>query len=526
MPTASSYDEVPYESHAFAQTHPDHLATVATLLGMRPKPVDGCRVLEVGCAAGGNLIPMAMGLPASTFMGVELSAVQSAQGQQMIGDLGLKNIELRQFDITAVGTSFGKFDYIICHGVYSWVPPHVQDHILRVCRENLAPQGVAYVSYNTYPGWHMRMMIREMMCYHAQHFSEPKMRTAQARKLLDFLADSTSRQNSTYGQQLKAEVEVLRRSQDSYLYHEHLEPCNEPLYFHQFIDRARSKGLQYLGEAQLDVMLPANYPPEIAKVLQMLSADDIHLEQYMDFLRNRMFRQTLLCHQHIVRNTGLRAEQLSAFHVGSAMRPKNAKLDLASTEAEEFQTADGLGVTIGEPLLKAALCHLAEVWPQAVAFNELRSIARGRLGGPPVDANVQANDIQTLGRLLLSCYGTASDRLIELHVYPPRFSRAVAERPLASPLARLQARTNPLVTNLRHSSVGLDSLGRQLLPHLDGHHDHASLTQLMVEAAQQGNLTVEKDGQPIQEPAKLTEVIYEAVAEQLRRFAVSALLMP
>lgn len=78
QPQPTSYDEVPYESYPFAQTHPDRLATVATLLGLRPAPVEQCRVLELGCAGGGNLIPMALTLPESTFVGIDLSARQIA----------------------------------------------------------------------------------------------------------------------------------------------------------------------------------------------------------------------------------------------------------------------------------------------------------------------------------------------------------------------------------------------------------------------------------------------------------------
>src|SRR5439155_909713 len=72
-PQRSVYDEVPYESRAFTETHPDRLATVATLFGLKPPPVEKCRVLELGCADGTNLIPMAIGLPEGTFVGVDLS---------------------------------------------------------------------------------------------------------------------------------------------------------------------------------------------------------------------------------------------------------------------------------------------------------------------------------------------------------------------------------------------------------------------------------------------------------------------
>src|SRR5262245_8757143 len=161
----TSYDVVPYESNVFSQSHPDRLATIATLLGMRPAPVTDCRVLELGCASGGNVIPMAVSLPGSRFVGIDLSSRQIEMGRRTVESLALTNLDLKQFDIRNLTKDVGQFDYIICHGVFSWVPREVQDKILEVCAQNLSPRGVAYVSYNTYPGWHMRGLIRDMMLY-------------------------------------------------------------------------------------------------------------------------------------------------------------------------------------------------------------------------------------------------------------------------------------------------------------------------------------------------------------------------
>lgn len=153
---STSYDEIPYSDNCFPYTHPDHLATVATFHGLTPPPVRNCRVLELGCARGGNIIPMALGLPEGRFLGIDLSSRQIAEGRSIIEKLGLQNIDLQTLGITDIGENSGLFDYIVCHGVYSWVPDQVRDKILAICSENLAPSGVAYVSYNTYPGWHER----------------------------------------------------------------------------------------------------------------------------------------------------------------------------------------------------------------------------------------------------------------------------------------------------------------------------------------------------------------------------------
>src|SRR5262249_54229313 len=155
-------------------------------------PISSCRVLEIGCASGGNIIPMAEQLPGSRFVGIDLSPVQVAAGQRTIERTRLTNVELRNTSVLDVDECLGTFDYVVSHGVYSWVPPAVQNKILEVCSRNLAPNGIAYVSYNTYPGWHMRGLIREMMCYHTARFHDAQTRIRQARALLDFLAKSAS----------------------------------------------------------------------------------------------------------------------------------------------------------------------------------------------------------------------------------------------------------------------------------------------------------------------------------------------
>lgn len=126
----NSYDAVPYKAWPYPFTHPRHLEAMATLFGMQPADISGCRVLELGCAAGGNLIPQAIDLPDSTFVGIDLSTRQIDEGRAIVESLGLGNIELRRADIMDVDDGWGQFDYIISHGVFSWIPQDVQDKLL------------------------------------------------------------------------------------------------------------------------------------------------------------------------------------------------------------------------------------------------------------------------------------------------------------------------------------------------------------------------------------------------------------
>ena len=173
---AKSYDDLPYESDPVPRSHPELLATMGTLFGMTPPTVGSCRVLELGCASGGNLIPMAYQLPDSEFLGIDLSEIHVREGTRLVEKLGLSNISLEHKDILKLSNEIGDFDYIIAHGVYSWVPEAVKDKILALCRAHLVPNGIAYVSYNTYPGWHMREMVRNMMRYHVQQNDDTQMK--------------------------------------------------------------------------------------------------------------------------------------------------------------------------------------------------------------------------------------------------------------------------------------------------------------------------------------------------------------
>jgi methyltransferase-like protein/cyclopropane fatty-acyl-phospholipid synthase-like methyltransferase len=519
--SGTSYDEVPYESHPFPQSHPDRLATVATMAALKPPPVESCRVLELGCASGGNLLPLAVTLPRSQFLGIDLAQRQVSAGQQIIAQLGLQNIELRHLSILDVTAELGQFDYIICHGIYSWVPAEVQDKILTICKQQLTPSGVAYVSYNVYPGWHMRGIIRDMMCYHGNRFPTPQQRVAQARGLLDFVAKAVAGQPGAYGLLLKDEAENIRKQADYYLFHEHMESINEPLYFHQFAERAAARGLRYLGEAEPAIMVTRHFPRDVQETLHKIAPDLIRLEQYMDFLRNRMFRQTLLCHEELSPRYLMKADQIKDFLIASPLRPVAPRLNVRSHESEQFRGQGETVLTTSAPAHKAALAHLGQNWPRRVPFAELHKAVCDMLGQ---EANADPAPItEALGNFLLEGY--LSTKLVELHVHAPPLATRVSERPLASPLARYQAAAGKLVTSLQHTSVALSKPECYVLARLDGNHDQATLLGALQELVQQGVLVLENKGQKETQPERLKTILKEGLEGMLVRFAQLSLLM-
>lgn len=522
-----SYDAVPYESRAFPLTHPDHLAAVALLRGLHPPAVERCRVLELGCASGGNLLPMALTLPESTFVGIDLSARQVADGQKIIDALGLKNVALRHMNLMEIDDAFGQFDYVIAYGVYSWVPPAVQDKVLEICKRNLTPAGVAYVNYNTYPGWGMTRMIRELLVYHTRAAREPGERLRQARELLDFLAQPAGPAPDTpYRAHLQAEVELLRRYEDPFFFHDLLEDCNEPIYFHQFVERSATKGLQYLGEAELHAMLPGLCPPVLSAPLQRLSADPIHKEQYLDMWQRRSLRQTLLCHAQQAPQPAPWPEQMSVFHLAAPVRPVSARPDFHSNAVEEFLGVGGVSLSIRDPLTKTAFVVLAEIWPESMPFQALLAEIRMRLvEGNPQTARLLDRDPQLLGQRLLHCYLSASTSVLCLHVSPPRCTNKIGACPTASPLARLQAARGSWVANLRHESVRLDDLERHVLLRLDGSQERATILESLVGLAAAGQLQLEQQGRASAKASDLRTYLAPELERLLAQLVRKALLV-
>lgn len=518
----NSYDEVPYKSYPYRQTHPDRLATIATLFGMRPAPLAGCRVLELACASGGNLIPMAVQLPGARFLGIDLSACELAEGQATIAALDLTNIELRHADILSLGPELGEFDYILAHGVYSWIPDAVQAKLLEICRHHLAPQGVAYVSYNTNPGWRMRGTIRDMMCYRARSFATPADRLRQSRALLDFLSRSVPAEDNAYGILLKNELNQMREKDDSYLFHDYLEEVNKPLYFYQFVEEAAAHGLQYLGEADYRVMSVSNFPREVEAMLHSVASDRVEMEQYMDFLRNRLFRQTLLCHREVALEKSPAPQSILGLHIASAARPESPDIDPGATDQVKFRGPNSV-MSTSEPVVKAAMLRLTEAWPHSVPFAALFASARSRLNPQPVvvDTAHVTYDTQQLAEPLLRCYATS---LVSLSVEPSPFTLEVSVRPRAARLARFQAKSGNSVTNLNHEGVQLNDLERHVLPHLDGQRDIAAVVDELAIRVAEGALVVHDQGSPVTDPERVGAILTGAIPSCLEQLARRALL--
>jgi SAM-dependent methyltransferase/methyltransferase-like protein len=456
----AAYDAVDYQCSAYPSSHPDRLATVATLLGVNPPALATSRVLEIGCADGSNIIPIAAAWPDAFVVGCDLSPRPIEHAKRLADEIGLRNLTLLQTDIRALPEELGSFDYIIAHGFYSWVPSEVRDALMALIAARLTPNGVAYVSYNALPGSRIRQIAWDALHFHTDRIDDARGKIEAARTLMQLLAEPQLAQWKADGQ-LRAEFADLAVRHESALFHDDISTPNDAFYFHEFEAHARRHGLTFLSEAESRFMGGSGLTPAMKRMVAQ--CDRITREQYLDFARFRRFRVSLLTKAPSVSNYGFIPGRIANLQVAAA-----ATLIRSMAEAEQQGQPRESVLREGEPLVTRMLLWLAELSPRTVSVADIVAWL----------ATQQApNDRRPIELLLTEVY---IGGVIEFYVQPAALTTTVSERPLASPVARAMARTQARVVNLRHEMVNLsDPFARRLVPLLDGTRNRRTLIEAL-----------------------------------------------
>ncbi|MGH7025304.1 MAG: methyltransferase domain-containing protein [Caulobacteraceae bacterium] len=441
MPT--SYDVIAYPSKVFPQSHPDRMATHAMMFGVALAPIDACRVLDIGGGDGANLITLAQGFPGARFVSFDLADSAVRRGRAVIEALGLSNIDVRRGDIRDIDLGAEPFDYVICHGVYSWIPADAREALMALIRRVLAPEGVAFVSYNALPGCRMRQVLRDILLYQVRDLATPEDRAAAAWRYLDEIVDAYP-ETGLFQSLMKDEARVLKERSLEVMAHDELGEVYHPLYFHEFLSHCRQHGLAFLTEAESG-RCAEGFPPPAA-------LDDPHFDlmahiQEMDFKVVRYFRQSLLIHEG--RAVERRPDPAVMFdlHVSTPAR-RNDK-GVFETSSNSFEVTD--------EKMAEAVERICQAWPNTV-----------RVG------DVIHDDERAVVLQRMYWAGT-----VELHAAPMRFVAQAGERPAANPLARLQAASGATrLTSLRHALVDIeDPFSREFIAGLDGARTRAELAR-------------------------------------------------
>lgn len=516
---AFSYDITEYESRSYSQTHPDHLYTLAKLFGLAPTEFAQARILELGCASGGNIIPMACQAPSAHIIGVDLSAVQIQKAQRSITELKLTNIEVFHLGIEDITPAFGQFDYIICHGIYSWVPMAIREKILSVCQHHLAPEGVAYISYNTLPGWNAVRSIREMMLYHTKLIGSPSAKAKEARQVLQFMVQGLQEDHSPYANFLRTEIDILAKQPDSYLVHDHLGEINEPVYFYQFVEEAKKHQLAYLCDTDLAQMVPSNLPDPLAKEMNKIN-DVVSCGQYLDFIRNQRFRCTLLCHESAKINRSLCTSQIKEFYLSFAgVVEGDPEKDVRNENSMRF-LGQHITLSLTTPLAKVAMLKLASQKGKPIAFEQLcvsvmKDLALTDRG------SVERFLIEELNLMRLVLGG-----LVKIHSDSGRYAELPGETPLTAEWIHYQLQHQSWVTNHRHESISLSDIERFLLQNCDGQISVKELSEKLTDFLTQQKVgLLNEAGQPIDNDVELAQRSYTLCQALLNEFSQLALII-
>lgn len=296
------YADLGYLSQPFPYASAPFLESYARLLGLSPASASTARILEVGSSYGGNLISQALFYPQATFTGIEIAPTQVSVGKTYIDQLGITNLDLLEGDVNESHDHLGTYDYIIAHGFYSWVDEETKNNFLRLCKEHLAENGILYMSYNTYPGWHKMDSVRALLEFANKdidtlnHREKVRHGKTVASKLgaLMLEYDTVKNQQTSFLQSLRQTLQ----KQDCYVGHDHLEPVNTPVYFHQCMDHMAEHGFTYLCDCDLNLSFPTVYDETLRTQLQVLAPHDpLAREQYIDFMLNTAFRKSLFTHK-------------------------------------------------------------------------------------------------------------------------------------------------------------------------------------------------------------------------------------
>ena len=503
------YDAVPYPGYSFPETHLSRLAAIGILHGHEAADPRSASVLELGCGSGTNLLAMAQLFPDAIFHGVDVSGAHIDQAIAAARAAGICNVTFRCMDLVSLERNPEGYDYILCHGLYSWVPDHVRKAVFKIIHDSLRSSGIALVSYNCRPGWDFRGALRGMMMHHAGREGEILDRVARARRLVDFLASEVS-DKTPYGLFLRQESTYLKGREDAYVAHEMLAPENTAFYFREFITAASDYGLSYLADARASVTGEEELRPDYPDWLLEEGGTSLHREQYLDFMQMRMFRTSLLCHQGTTGGENADPSRIGRLQVVGQIRLKQA---FGDGFPAIVTTLEGADIPLPHPMVALLFSRLAELGEMPIEGAKLVDEVMERMGGISVagDPSARRGDLE---KLLLRGYRTG---MLDLRIaFPPGPSVAsMPDVPKTLPLARWQAAQKIPVTARDLALFRPDDLTRKMITLCDGNRTREELITLLTGAFEAGEFSI--TGLEERDPLRALPILEQGYGEIIRR---------
>jgi SAM-dependent methyltransferase len=441
---ANAYDQVRYPSAVQEGLHPATISVFACLHDRTFAPASGCRVLEIGCGEGANLMSIAATAPRSQLVGFDLAETAIAKGRATAAAAKLGNVELSVMDILKAPESLGEFDYIIAHGVYAWVPAPVRDAMMRLIGRALSSQGLALISYNALPGCRIRQMVRDILLDCLAGTDDTKSRLAEANEWLEFFAASWS-ESDPLQNAMRKEAKNLLLHPPEVLFHDEMGETYEPQFVSDVAAHAKRYGLQYLCDAQPARGCEALIPSAEREILRERTGDDwVRFEQHYDYAALLPYRETILCRDSGIIDRSAAWTRVRRLYARGQFVPGDASV----SGKFEFRTRGNGCASTSEISIANLLGHIGAAEPHSISL---------------------ASEIgdQKIGETLLRLFRIGA---LSLQTEPFPFTLTPGKHPVASTLARLQAAQGQAnLTSLQHTTVDIPDVGaRHFITLLDG----------------------------------------------------------
>lgn len=523
MKEEDSYSLIGYASKVHPARDPGHIYTVAALYEMDGVSPERASFLELGCGVGQALFPLAILYPNASFRGIDSSPGQIEAGKKIVEGLAIPNLVLEEKSVSEVEREDEKYDYVLCHGVYSWVAPGLQKSILSAISSSLSENGLGYLSYNTFPGWNFRTILRDFLLAHVDSTAAPSDQIRKARDLLNLFGSAVGYEfERPYSLMMQAELKRIASETDEYLFHELLENENHPVLFTEMTKTLEEFGLMHIADArmsrnELNRLHKTAVSEAVVRGCAEYTTDRRSREQFMDFVFHTPFRESVICRKGRDVAAEAAVEKLERCFFAASFEPLEQETHLDRECEEEFVDLGGQHIFITRPAVKLALAALRKAWPSSAGFESLWESIRNSIHA--------GSAVFTKDRLAAALFDLYRKDYVDVSLNDAPVAIQIAERPRVTAFAALQARTGQIVTNLRYETVELGDLERELMQFLDGTRDRGMLRDALLLSLAEHGARLQEDGVEISDPERQKELVATLVDDGLESLRKAGLLI-
>jgi SAM-dependent methyltransferase len=513
----SDYDKTFFRSKLHRGRHIESIHTNCFLRGIQTEIPHNARVLEIGCATGHALFPMALEYPQATFVGVDPSDLQIKEAKLICDKLKLSNIDFRCGTAQQVLSDGEKFDYILCHGVVSWIPSSEVDSILTAIKKCLSSKGVALVSYNVSPG----SQIRQSFWSHIKQIVSSAGSVEKIRSLLSDLRSIIEFDyERPYQVLLYQELTRILSESDSYLVHEVLAEHNNAFSYQDFEQKISQFGLTQLLDVKphrngMNRLNSSFVPDEAYQAFSRLQNNLLSSDILLDGTTGLPFRESIITTIEVSNSSDYKNDQIN-FEKLYTLSYALASCQILEEQDQEgslaIQASSGRIEKIKHPLLKDIFSLLSSVSPNFVPFSLIQS-------------KFPNEDPLLIARALSECINR---EIILVSSYPPSMATSVYAHPNTTEYLRFQSGKEEAVTftSLRYETVEVDPLAAKFVQHLDGQTDKDSLLNLVRVWLTSGQGKIRADGIVVEDLSEIEQNLPTLVESTLQTLRKGGILLP